>query len=119
LYPQKCAFLIVIEKLLYKHYRNRIRKKLDMMCTTQICHKNMCFHVSAGRHRFAYVMYKYFNVLEWAGNLEESSSRERIYSCIRLFREGSCGVAERSIIGDTYGAQTYVDSAYWCVSQRT
>lgn len=50
----------------------------------------------------------------WYGQgIEEGreSSRERIYSCIRLFREGSCGVAERNIIGDTYGVQTYVGSA--------
>jgi len=43
LYPQRCAFLIVIEKLLYKHYRNRIRKKLDLMCTTQVCHEKYVF----------------------------------------------------------------------------
>lgn len=39
--------------------------KIDLTCATQVCCENTCFHVSAGRHRLAYVMYKYFNVLEW------------------------------------------------------
>lgn len=121
LYPRKCRV---------PYHNNKLNiviinfsKKLDLTCVTQVCHKNTCFHVSAGRHRLAYVMY--VQILQCSGmgreswRAERESSRERIYSCIRLFREGSCGVAGQNIIGDTYGVQTYVGSAYWCVSQRT